>query len=211
MLAMPRTVLGWAAAAITMTVVAVCCVGCNIIATAAYVAGPPPVPAEYLPPQTPMLVLVDSGANDNPLDAEQLERHVIAELNKRQIAPLVDGDRIYTMRLEQPEEFNKMAITTLGRLAGASQVLYITSSLSASEVAPGANMIKGYGRAKVRVVDVTTGQTAWPPGASDGYPVQSESRPDPKGGVITANTIRQETQRGLAEEIVRLFYKYRPD
>jgi hypothetical protein len=184
--------------------------GCNVIGAAAYVAGPPSVKPQYEPPKRPMLVLVDTSTNANPLDAEQLERHVILELQKRDIAPIADAESIYTMRLEDPTRFGGMAITSLGRMVGASQVLYITASMGTGELAPWASVLKGYGTATVRVVDVTTGQTAWPPGSLDGHPVGYEARPNRTVGA-TAAKLRSEVQSGLADRIVKLFYKHKPE
>lgn len=186
--------------------------GCNVIGAAAYVAGPMPVKARYVPENVPMLVLAEDydRTNGTSLAAEQLEQHVMAELIRRNIAPVAQGDALHELRAENPEKFRSMSIVALGRLAGAQQVLYITTNIQAADVAPGANMLKGQATAHVRVVDVTTGQTLWPTNESRGYPVEAET-PFVYGSSADPSGVHRTLQQDLADQIVKLFYTYKPD
>jgi hypothetical protein len=188
--------------------------GCNVIGAAAYVIGPPAVEPEYVPAQEPMLVLAENYGNPTSasLAAEQLERMVIEELKLHAIAPIApDSDRVYELRVAEPQRFRGMSVAALGRLAGAAQVLYLNLQVDSSDIAPGAHMLKGQASASVKIVDVATGDTLWPLDMAGGYPVAYETRFTRAGEAVNASTIQRGAQAGLTDRIVKLFYKYRPD
>lgn len=189
--------------------------GCTWIGAAAYVIGPPVVKPRYVPAQTPMLVLADdySAPGATSLEAEQLERHVIVELIKHEIAPMANNEKVYELRVAEPEKFRTMSIATLGQLAGASQVLYINMAVGAGELAANTTMFKGQGAAYVRVVDVASGHTLWPINESRGYPVAFttkliQSTPKAK---VDETSVQRKIQAALADQIVKLFYRYQPE
>jgi hypothetical protein len=186
--------------------------GCNIISAVAIVAGRPPVDPEFVPPQTPMLVLAENYSSHGPsLQAEQLERHVTAELIRYNIAPIAENTAVYELRVADPEKFRKMSITALGKLANASQVLYISTQMDAGDIAAGAGMYKGQGSAYVRVVDVASGATLWPDDGSKGFPVRVETKFSHSPGADPQGKIEHSLQADLAVQIVRLFRRYKPD
>lgn len=187
--------------------------GCNIIGAAAYVVGPPDVKPVYVPEKTPMLVLAEDYATPGSasLAAEQLERHVIAELQTHDIAPPADGEKVYELRVANPAKFRSMSITALGRLAAASQVLYISTHVDTGDVAAGAGVLRGQGGAVVRIVDVASGETLWPVNESRGYPVMYETRFIQQQPGVDPSSVQRRIQESLADQIVKLFYKHKPD
>ena len=179
----------------------------------AHVAGPPPVEPLYVPAQTPMLVLAENYANPsaNTVDAEQLERFVIDELVAHAVAPMADYERVYDLRASQPRQFRAKSIDELGRFAGAAQVLYINVQLATTDVGQGSEVFQGSGSAVVRIVDVETGRTLWPEEGSDGYPVGEQSQLVRARPGIDDASVRRDVQRAMADQIAKLFYKYKPE
>src|ERR1051326_7245512 len=79
--------------------------GCSAIGLAAYkVAGPPEVPAKYVPVKEPLLVVVENYRQPSgwQADADLLARYVERELETSGVAPVVDSNKLREMRLSQP-------------------------------------------------------------------------------------------------------------
>jgi hypothetical protein len=192
----------------------ICCIaGCNVIGAAAYVIGPPAVEPLYVPDPTPMLVLAENYNSPAApsLNAEQLERFVMDELQKHDIAPMADYEKVYELRSADPETFRSMSIAALGRLANAAQVLYIDTQADSAEVAPGSGMLKGQAFARVRIVDAQNGRTLWPDDGSPGHAVQYETKFTQASGPGDRAALDRAIQQALADRIVKLFHKYSPD
>src|SRR2546426_898908 len=80
--------------------------------------------------------------------------------------PLKSPDDLYQLRAADPIKFRKMTIPSVGKAVGAKQVLYVNLTQSRVDLTPGTEMLKGRIGVLVRVVDVTSGVTRWPSGAS---------------------------------------------
>jgi hypothetical protein len=187
--------------------------GCQYAGVVAHVIGPPAVEALYTPAKTPMLVLAENYADPSAgqVEAEQLERFVIDELVAHDVAPMADYEKVYSVRASQPKDFRAKSIDQLGRLAGASQVLYINVQVATTDVGQGSEVYQGRGSAVVRVVDVATGQTLWPAAGSDGYPIGQQSQLVRARPGVDDASVRRGVQKAMAEQIAKLFYKYKPD
>ena len=187
--------------------------GCNVIGAVAQVVGPPDVQPLYVPEQTPMLVLAEdySDPSASTVDAEQLERFLTEELLAHGVAPIAECEKVYTLRAAQPQEYRTKSIDQLGRLAGAAQVLYINLHAGGTYVGQGAEVYQGRASALVRVVDAETGQTLWPTDAPEGFALGQDSRLVRARPGVTDATVRRDVQRALADQIAKLFYKYKPD
>ena len=142
--------------------------GCQLFGMGAYLAMPEKVKAEYKPPKTPMLVLVENRRDPGVLvpEAESLMAFVVDDLNAYEVAPQVDWRGLQKLRDNDPEMPNR-TISEIGQAMGAQQVLYVDLVEATLGPGPGAN-VAGRVEARVRVVDVATGKRM--------YPTSSESR-----------------------------------
>ena len=103
------------------------------------------------------------------------------------------------------------SIDQLGQIAGAAQVLYINLHLDSSDVGQGSDVFQGSGSAVVRIVDAETGETLWPEEGSDGYSVGQESQLERARPGVNSESVRRGVQMSIADQIAKLFYKYKPD
>jgi hypothetical protein len=191
--------------------------GCEIFGVAAYkLHGPAKVPAQYVPPKTPMLVLVENYQHQSSVNAhgDLLAQLLVKELQAHKVAPLVPPEKLQALRDERPADFPTMSMAAIGRAVGASQVLYV--QLHRSDVTPmsGGDSLTGQTNASVKVVDVATGDTLWPGGIAggagdSGYPVAATQLGTDNGGNV--QDVRQRMYFRLSNQIARLFYKWQPE
>ncbi len=187
--------------------------GCTVASALQYkIAGPPAIEAQYVPAEEPMLVLVENyrSSAGGYSDAEMLARHLALELKEHDVAPLVPMDTLYALRTNQGEAYRKMSIAAVGRETGAKQVLYVDVQQSSIGAPPGSELLKGRIAVQVRIVDVETGATRWPAGATEGIPLAYET-PLPRADVNTTEPmVRQHMHSAMAVRIGRLFHKWKP-
>src|SRR5687768_5575617 len=91
--------------------------GCNLIgALAAKTAPPPSVPAQYVLPQRPTVVLVENYrlTSDMGVDADLLARQIESELKDHQKAPLVNSQAVSGLREQKGQKFRDMRIAEIG-------------------------------------------------------------------------------------------------
>jgi hypothetical protein len=188
--------------------------GCNLLGAMAYkFGGAPAIPAKYAPPKTPMVVLVENSRNPATLrlEAQRLSSRVTDELDKHQVAPLIDPSKLNDLRRTDPTKFNAMAVTAVGRAVGAEQVVVV--DLVEFNIQPdlASETFQGLAEARVRVVDVASGETRWPLDVSGGYPLSAKtSYVRPVDGV-DAVTLSEQLQSALSSQIARLFYEWKAD
>ncbi len=171
--------------------------------------------AKYVPDKDkPMLVWAEnyrepSGAA--AVDADELARLVFDNLEEHKVAPMVAPERAVELRSHDGERFRQMPITLMGQEVGAQRVLYISMTNTETDSAGGTrDMMRVSATALVRVVDVKSGLTVWPPAASDGYPVSATTPVTRIGNGADEATVRESLQQQLGTEIARLFYKHDP-
>jgi hypothetical protein len=185
--------------------------GCALPAIlAAKTVGPPKVPARYIPPKTPMLVMVENYNTGAGIDAQQLARYIETEITANKIAPLVDTDKLYRLRDADIDAYHQMSIQDIGKAVGAGQILYVNLITAAIDHPPGSDQVKGSVAVRVRVIDVNTGDTVWPRDARDGYAMAQETPYVPETSEAADMTIRQKLCQSMATEIGRLFYAWQP-
>lgn len=186
--------------------------GCTAASAIQYkLAGPPAVEARYVPAKEPMLVLVEnykSGGGSS--DAEMLARHLVLELKEHDVAPLVPLEKLYALRTNEPETYRKMSMASIGRETGARQVMYVDVQQSSIGAPPGSDLLKGRIAVQVRIVDVETGATRWPSGATEGIPMAYETPLPRANETATEPMVRQRMHAAMATRIARLFYKWKP-
>jgi hypothetical protein len=187
--------------------------GCNVLGAIAYkTVGPSKIPPEYKPPQEPMLVLAESYSHSEQLQpaADQLTNLLVDELKTNKVAPLIEPDKLLSLRSDRAAEFAKMKIPDVGRALGAKQILYVDLQECDVNATAGSDSLRGIVSANVRVVDVATGKTKWPlAGAS--HPIKADTNYVRKEARDTPMSIRNQMLDDLSGAIARLFYEYSPD
>src|SRR2546423_3281825 len=190
--------------------------GCTVVGALAHkVVGNPAVPPQYVPAMEPLLVLVENYSNPDSvrLDAQRLSLHVVDELRKRRVAPVVDPDTVESLRARP--EYATMKVEEIGRAAGAGQVLYISLKQFSVDNTVGGEMMKGRAEMRLRVVDAKTGHTRWPRDVPEGRALTAEtswvrSTVGSREGA-SEPALRDQVARTAAEQIVKLFRKWDPD
>ena len=190
--------------------------GCAVAGVVAHkVVGNPSVPAQYQPAKEPMLVLVENYRNPDAvgLDAQRISLHVVDQLRRYRVAPVVDPDAVEALR-SQPD-FHAMKVEEVGRAAGAAQVLYVNLQSFSVDDTVGGEMMKGRAEMRVRVVDVASGHTRWPRSVPEGHTVSGQtqwvrSTVGSREGASEPE-LRDQVARVAADQIVKLFRKWNPD
>jgi hypothetical protein len=193
--------------------------GCGPIGAIAYkVAGPMPIEAKYLPPQTPMLVFVErynaggsAGGIDAHQEAELLAREIQRQMQEHTPVPQVDPMSVANVRLKDPTRFARLTVSQIGGETGAEQVLYVNVLSSTIQIGQGSQLVRGQMAARVKVVDVASGAIVWPEDSADGYAVAIQTPIKSLRENTTPAAARNAMFRQMADAIAKLFYKYKPD
>jgi hypothetical protein len=193
---------------VVLAVVWQACTGCAAVgALAAKTIGDIPDPAQYTPPQEPMLVVVENyqHASDLQGPADQIAELLTRQIAEHKIAPVVEQSSLLELRTSRPKEFEKMKIAELGKELGAAQVLYVDLKQCDVYRTVGSDALQAKVEAYVRVVDVATGQTKFPL-VGDGESFKTESDFTPQDAGDTPLAMRNQLVGDLSEAIARLFY-----
>jgi hypothetical protein len=202
-----------AALAGTLLLLAMAACGCALPGALAYkFMGPPEIPAKYVFPKIPLLVLVEnahSGSIAIP-EADALSAVIYEDLKEHKVAPLIDPARVHELRDRNPIGFGKMSITEVGRQLGAEQVLYVHVQQLDIESPTGADLVRLKISVKVKIVEIANARTIWPEsGDTESYNVESPwQRLDPG---TTRSVLNHQVLRESGIEIARWFYPYQPD
>ena len=183
--------------------------GCAFFGLAAHAVIPEKIEAQYEPPKTPMLVLVENQANPEMLvaESEQLAKFIIDDLVTYEVAPIVDTKKLQQLRDTEPQ-MQKLTISEIGRRLGAKQVLYVNvvrMSVGEIEGVP----LHGKIETLVHMVDVDSGRTKFP-SMGESWPVGYETpltRDYSKAGPAS---VREGLLRTAGTTIGRLFHDYEP-
>ncbi len=187
--------------------------GCGAIGWAAHAAGEGPVAAQYVPAQRPMVVFVQGQPDPagQTFQPEQLAMAIEPELMDHHIAPLVPSVKLAEMRTAHPAEFAALSPAAAGKAVGAAQVLLVRIISSGIGAGPGNDMLKGQIAATVSIIDADTGDQLWP---TDGTAGTMMSYATPALRVTDQNTadgVQNNITAGLADQIAKLFYTYKPE
>ncbi len=186
--------------------------GCSPVGVFTHkVFGPPSVEAKYILKKVPTLIFIENYRHGSAMqfDCESLMRAVVDEFEKKKIVPLVEVDRIYLLKDNDPKAFRAMPTQQIGKACGAEQIVYI-DLLDLSVGGQGArDDARGQSATRVRVIDANTGRSVWPTDAADGYPVIYSVQVRAEGQSF--DSVRGKVLTGMADRIARLFYKYKPD
>jgi hypothetical protein len=185
--------------------------GCTILGLAASKAvGDADVPAAYKPAKAPTLVLAENWRDPSSvsMDAQTIEGLVVEDLRQHNAVPIANTAPLEELRSSHPDEFHERTLRQLGELVSADQVIYINLVSMNVSHAEGSEVWHGQAHAMVRVVDVSTGSTLWPPQSTDGLGVDAATSymNNDQTQEPTELTIRESLQRELADKVAELFY-----
>ena len=188
--------------------------GCQTVGALAYkVVGPPDVQPKYVPAKQPLLIIAENyrAPAGSVVEADQLAQFVYEQLRVHDVAPLVDPMAFPDLRSRQGAALRSMTISQIGHELGALQVLYINLTKSDVDVAQSSEMLRGEVTARVKIIDVATGDSRWPVEIADGYPISAKIPMVRETDGVTETNFRQSLQQALADRIGKLFYKWKPD
>jgi hypothetical protein len=188
--------------------------GCMAVGAIAYKVSPPPkIQAVYKMPSERTLVLVENYRNPgvSDQDAERLGREIADQFKKHKIAPVVDPDKLFEYRSDKGNAFDQMTIAAIGRAMGANQVLYVDIVDYGGEWTLASDMLHPKADIRVRVVDVKTGNTAWPAEAARGYPMNIELQYANIKDTATAMDEQEAICQSTADHVAKLFYAHEED
>jgi hypothetical protein len=191
--------------------------GCQPAAVAIYkLRGPDPVDPVYVLEQAPTVVVVEnfqqSGAT--MADAERIAYFIEKDLksaDKKPVVPVVESEKVYDLRGREPVKYQKMKIGEIGKAVGAKQVVYVDLLGSGVQQMMGSDIMRGAAGGRVKVIDSETGATLWPVEATDGYPVQIETKIRRPSDAASPMTVREETLEKFGTAVGRLFHKWQPE
>lgn len=187
--------------------------GCEVVGTVLHVfTGEPPIAAQYSPRPLPTLVLVENyrSPDEMQLDGDQIAHEVTEELKKEAKMNLIDPDTLVPAREDDPVKYRSMTIPAVARSVGAQQVIYVDLLESAVKQDPSAGAIHAMATARVRVVDVASGETLWPATSSHGREIAVERDFD-EADAGRAAAMHTDMLVQLSSEISKLFYRWKPD
>ena len=155
-----------------------------------------------------MVVIAENyhAPSGNLIDSEQLAELVCDKLRKHDVAPQIEPDAVMELKARRLD-FDKMTISQIGKTVGAQQVLYVNITESSLTGPVASNSLAGKWTARVKVVDVETGQATWPRDAADGYPILVKTPLLEAAGESDEVVLRHALQEKAADAIARLFYK----
>jgi hypothetical protein len=187
--------------------------GCMVTGAMMYKTfGPSPVPAKYTLTKEPTLILVENYRNPGAagFDAEQIARAVGDQFTKNKVVPLIDQDKLVTLREADSTQYRGMKIQDVGRALGAKQVIYVDLLESGVDVDPSQNALHGHATARVRVVDIATGKSLWPLDMTEGYQLITDI-PYGDANASLATAAHNQVVTEMSTAIGHLFYAWKPE
>lgn len=183
--------------------------GCAAFGLAAYkLGGPDNVAAQYVPPKTTMLVLVEDyrSPGSRRVEADRIARDLSAELKANKVAPMVGDDVLPRLRDEWGETYRRLTIPAVGQAAHATQVLYVDLQDFSVSPALGSQMIQGKAEARIRIVDVASGLTRWPADEAAGRAASVRVPYSKAETNADIDAVSQKLTQELSDQIAKLFY-----
>jgi hypothetical protein len=190
--------------------------GCNLLgigSVMAYKMGAVPKnPAQYTPQRTPMLVLVqnDEHQSEAQVQADGLSRLLADQIQKHDVAPVINPDDLQTLKDQHPTDFSTMSARAIAQALNAQQVLLIELHTADVTSLTGGDGYVGSSSASVKLIDAATGNTLWPTDEG-GYGLSSRTQIDSPQGARDPQDVRRRLNADLADKIAKLFYAWAPD
>ncbi len=188
--------------------------GCQAAGALIYKAvGEPDVPAQYELAKKPTLVLVENYRHSGIAsdDADLLARMIHLKINQRSLVPLVPHERLLEFKADRQQEFAKMTVTEIAQKMQADQVLYVHLQSGGVSSLGGGSILQGKASVLVKVIDAATGDTLWPVEIDEGRTIGAETNPVQGTDRFRPEEIRNNLYNQTAHNVVRLFYKWKPD
>jgi hypothetical protein len=188
--------------------------GCQVVgAIVAKTQGPEKILAMYVPKKVPTLILSEhaAGAAVDDVSSQDIGRRVADTWADQKLSPLIDLSKLEEFHLRRLDTYDKMSMVAIGKALGAQQVLYIDVRDNHDESAGGSDTIRARASVRVRMIDVATGQTLWPPDAAEGFALDAETQFQSRGEGVSESTQFEQVRAMIADKIVKLFYTHLPD
>jgi len=201
------------AAILCLAIAALSLNGCAAVAyLTAQIHGPEKIEAKFdLPKDKTTLVLVDSYGS-HEMAKRLLTEAVSKQLRDRNLVrKTVSYNDVIALRMITPE-FNRLAVTEIGKKLGAETVICVHISKFALKDNPADVLWHGQMEARVKVVAVTEDNTSarlWPDDRPAGYPIGPVQRDECTDNSPTyASRLTRSLSLEVADELTRLFYKH---
>ncbi|MEQ8318309.1 MAG: hypothetical protein RIE77_05055 [Phycisphaerales bacterium] len=155
----------------TLLVLVLLSAGCNIVAPiAVLVHGPPKVPAEYrLDRQRSVAVVIDDP--DSVVPSMGFRRVMLSSVQERlasgaKIREVIDArDTMAVLQRDSAQE--RMSLAEIGRAIGAEQIVW--ARVEGFSLAAPTGEYRPNARLRVKVIDVSANEKAWPDEPPQGY------------------------------------------
>ena len=187
--------------------------GCAMAAVAAYkIAGPPDVPAKFVPAKVATLLMVENYRHQSTVNAqaETLARQLADDLEAHNVVPLIPIEKLQELRDARPKEFPTMTVAQIAHELGAEQVIYV--ELRSADVTPMAGGVgyMGEATATVKVIDGIRGETIWPVDQTEGYGIVAATKMGSTNYPTPAD-VRNVLYAQMTDQISKLFHKWKPE
>lgn len=188
------------------------CGGCAPLTFLYHAFVPETIPAQYVPPRTPMLIIVEHGKDPSTAVAEcdLLARYIADELLAYKVCPVVDRKLVQQLR-DSGENADKLTISEMGKRTKATQVLYVDLQYMDLGAVPTGAPAQARMEIRLHVVDVASAKTVFPARGSDVLPLSFET---PMGSGQTradVNALREALLHTAGSSIGRLFHECEPE
>lgn len=183
--------------------------GCAAAGFVAHVAeGTQPIKAAYKLSNRPTIVLVENYRNPAAaaLDAQPMAMLISESIGAQKVATMLDPD-LLRVALKQ----RNSTIASLGRDAGAAQLIYVDLRELQVNTESGGDVFRGKASAMVRVIDCRSGATLWPLDSAAGTPINVETPVLRKDQNMSHELAATTLAQALAERIAILFYDRKPE
>ncbi len=162
-------------------------------------------PVYTLPPGKTVLVFPDDILN--PLSYSPVKRMLADKVNKllvekKLVAGTIPFDKLIDLKNSEPE-FNRLAVSTVGKKLGADLVVYISNDEFRLKDTPLDTIWRGRFSVKVRVVDVNEGRL-WPD-ESAGFPVKIVEPITESSSRDYSRQLAEKLAEGMGEKVCGLF------
>lgn len=185
--------------------------GCNILGPAyVFLAGPPKVPAEYqLDRQRAVAVVIDDP--DSIVPSMGYRRVMLATAQERlaegaKVREVIDArDTMAVLQRDSAQE--RMSIVEIGRAIGAEQVVW--ARVEGFSLAARTGEYRPNAQLRVKVIDISANERAWPEPPSEGFALDVNMRVRPDFTPTTGpeqRTAMEELAEYTGRALAEVFY-----
>jgi len=135
--------------------------------------------------------------------AQELSERISRGLVEHKVVTVVEMDKFHVMRNADANGYDEQEIIAIGKTMKARYVLCI--ELTRCDIEFAGDMMRGHIGGQVRLVDVGTGITCWPP-SSQGFPMEREELLVRRTDRLGESVVRDQMFQDFSEMVTGLFY-----